>query len=228
MRYSALKGYVNAFKTNEHILELSKRNKYFRNTKKSKFPTPAPDHLPHLDYHINSVLVSHKKDPRVISKKTQVVVHNGVKVLNKGWSVRGMLHKETLFGKRTAPRMNSGLHVRKSLLSFKTLNQVDKTVDPIIRGIVKAAVEKTVTGGSQIPFSAFFKTASDGSLIPKLHLPNTKGGDPVPIKKVRIREVYTTDVNIKKGLNQHVIPRNNHHVLIILAKEKQVGIPTIL
>ena len=39
-------------------------------------------------------------------------------------------------------------------------------------------------------------------------------GDPVPIKKVRIREVYTTDVNIKKGLNQHVIPRNNHHVLV--------------
>jgi len=120
LRYSALKGYVNAFKTNEHILELSKRNKYFRNTKKSKFPTPAPDHLTRLDYHINSILVSHKKDPRVISKKTQVVVHNGVKVLNKGWSVRGMLHKETLFGKRTAPRMNSGLHVRKSLLSFKT------------------------------------------------------------------------------------------------------------
>ena len=97
-----------------------------------------------------------------------------------------MLHKETLFGKRTATRMNSGLHVRKSLLSFKTLNQVDKIVDLIVRGIVKAAVDKTVSGSSQIPFSAFFKTASDGSLIPKLHLPNTKGGDPVPIKKVRI------------------------------------------
>ena len=133
---------------------------------------------------------------------------------------RGMLHKEILFGKRTVPRMNSGFHVRKSLLSFKTLNQVDKIVDPIIRGIVKAAVEKTVTGGSQISFSAFFKIASDGSLIPKLHLPNTKGGDPVPIKKVRIREVYTTDVNIKKGLNQHVIPRNNHHVLIYKDQEE--------
>jgi hypothetical protein len=68
-----------------------------------------------------------------------------------------MLHKEILFGKRTVPRMNSGFHVRKSLLSFKTLNQVDKIVDPIIRGIVKAAVEKTVTGGSQISFSAFSK-----------------------------------------------------------------------
>ena len=220
LRYSALKGYVNAFKTDEHILELSKRNKYFRNTKKNKFPTPAPDHLTHLDYHINSILVSHKKDPRVISKKTHVVVHNGVKVLNKGWSVRGMLHKETLFGKRTAPRMNSGLHVRKSLLSFKTLNQVDKIVDPIIREIVKAAVKKTTTGNSQIPFSTFFKTAPNGSLIPKLYLPNTKGGDPVPIKKVRIREVYTTDVNIKKGQNQHVIPRNNHHVLVYKDKDE--------
>jgi len=155
----------------------------------------------------------------LISKKTHVVVHNGVKVLNKGWSVRGMLHKETLFGKRTAPRMNSGLHVRKSLLSFKTLNQVDKIVDPIIREIVKAAVKKTTTGSSQIPFNAFFKTAPNGSLIPKLYLPNTKGGDPVPIKKVRIREVYSTDVNIKKGLNQHVIPRNNHHVLVYKDKD---------
>ena len=118
-------------------MQLSKLNKYFRNTKKSKFLTPAPNHLTHLDYHINSILVSHKKDPRVISKKTQVVVHNGVKTLNKRWSVRGMLHEETLFGKRTATRMNSGLHVRKSLLSFKTSNQVDKIVDLIVRGIVK-------------------------------------------------------------------------------------------
>ena len=155
----------------------------------------------------------------MISKKTQVVVHNGVKTLNKGWSVRGMLHKETLFGKRTAPGLNSGLHVRKSLLSFKTQSQVDKIVDPIIKKIVKAAVEKNVTGSAQIPFSTFFKTASDGSLIPKLYLPNTRGGDPVPIKKVRIREVYSTDVNIKKGLNQHVVPRNNHHVLVYKNKE---------
>ena len=125
-----------------------------------------------------------------------------------------MLHKETLFGKRTATRMNSGLHVRKSLLSFKTLNQVDKIVDLIVRGIVKAAVDKTVSGSSQIPFSAFFKTASDGSLIPKLDLTNTKGGDPVPVKKERIREVYTADVNIKKGLNQYVILGNNQHVLV--------------
>ena len=69
---------------------------------KSKFLTPVPDHLIHLDYHINSILVSHKKDPRVISKKTQVVVHNVLKILNKGWSVRGMLHNETLFGKKNS------------------------------------------------------------------------------------------------------------------------------
>ena len=45
-------------------------------------------------------------------------------------------------------------------------------------------------------------------------------GDPVPIKKLRIREVYTTDVNIKKGLNQRVIPRNNHHVLVYKDKDE--------
>ena len=66
----------------------------------------------------------------------------------------------------------------------------------------------------------FFKTASDGSLILKLCLPNTKVGDPVPNKKVRIREVYTTDVNIKKGLNQQVILRNNHHVLVYKDKDE--------
>jgi len=220
LRYPAIKGYVNAVKTEEHILELSKRNKYFRNAKKTKFPFPALNHLTHLDYHINSILVSHKRDSRVISKQTRVLEHNGVKVLNRGWSVRGMLHKETIFGKRTPPGMSEGLHVRKPLQSIKILSQIDKIVDPVIRELVREAVKSDSNGSSQISFSTFFSKASDGSLIPKLFLPNTKGGDPVPIKKVRIREQYTKDVNVKEGVNQHVIPRNNHHVIIYLDKEQ--------
>lgn len=219
LRYSAIKSYVNAIKTSDHIIELSKRNKYFRKTNKSKFPIPATDYLTHLEYHINSILVSHKKDARVISKSNRVLDHKGEKVLSKRWAVRGMLHKETLFGKRTPPNMHEGLHVRKPLKLIKAVNQIDKIVDPIIRKLVREAVKKKSNGGSQIPSNAFFRTNSNGSITPLLFLQNKKGGDPVPIKKVRIRELYTTNVNVKKGLNQHVLPRNNHHVLVYMDRE---------
>jgi CRISPR-associated endonuclease Csn1 len=46
-------------------------------------------------------------------------------------------------------------------------------------------------------------------------LPN-KNGEPVPIKKVRIREKLGNTEQLKTSgeTNQHVNPRNNHHVLI--------------
>ena len=51
-------------------------------------------------------------------------------------------------------------------------------------------------------------------------MPNAKG-DPVPIKKVRMKETLTGAVQLKSELNQHVNLRNNHHVLIYLDKEDE-------
>ena len=111
-------------------------------------------------------------------------------------------------------RPSEGLHVRKSLLTIRRESQIDKIVDHVVRQIVKDAVLRNGSNNSQIPASTFFDTSPDGTLLPRLFLRNTKGGDPVPIKKVRIRELSSTDVNIKEGVNQFVIPTNNHHVLI--------------
>lgn len=64
----------------------------------------------------------------------------------------------------------------------------------------------------KIPNGAFYK---DGEW--QLFLKNRRG-EKVPIKKVRIRENLSNTVNLKDGLNQHVNPSNNHHVLIYLDK----------
>ncbi len=213
-RFIAIKGYVNAVKTLTHIVELSKRNKYVRIQRRDKFPIPSDEYMTYLEHQINSILVSHKKETRIISQKKHIFKQGRIKVINKGWAPRGMLHKETLFGKRKSPELAEGLHIRKPLTSFKTESQINKIVDPVIRELVRAEAKKNDKKSAQNFSAIFFETASDGSLAPKLFLPNTKGGDPVPIKKVRIRESYNTGVNLKKGKNQYVIPRNNHHVLI--------------
>mgnify|MGYP001222599813 FL=1 len=51
-------------------------------------------------------------------------------------------------------------------------------------------------------------------------MPNAKG-DQVPIKNVRIREMLSGVVQLKKGVNQYVNLRNNHHVLIYLDQDQQ-------
>ena len=45
-------------------------------------------------------------------------------------------------------------------------------------------------------------------------MPNYRGGDPVPIRKVRLREVMHGAVQLKSGLNQYLNMRNNHHIVI--------------
>ena len=47
----------------------------------------------------------------------------------------------------------------------------------------------------------------------KVFLPN-KNGDPVPVKKVRIREALNSAVKLKNDIDQYVNLRKNHHVLI--------------
>ena len=62
--------------------------------------------------------------------------------------------------------------------------------------------------GFTVPKEAFYK---DG--IWQIFLPNKKG-NPVPIKKVRIKESIGNATQLKSNINQFVNPRNNHHVLI--------------
>ena len=55
---------------------------------------------------------------------------------------------------------------------------------------------------------------------PKVFLPNANG-DPVPVKKVRLRETFNAAVQLSKNVNQHVNLRKNHHVIIYKNSKKE-------
>lgn len=141
-----------------------------------------------------------------------------------GIAVRGMLHKETIYSLRQAPgEKEYTYHIRKSIESFKTKIQVDKIVDPVVKKIMEKAV--IAAGGfrdGRIPSNAFVNLDQEGFKQTKLVLPNKKGGDPVPLWKIRIKESFSGAVQLKKELNRYVNPRNNHHIMIYKDSEGQL------
>ena len=60
----------------------------------------------------------------------------------------------------------------------------------------------------------FTKEGRNGFPITKVHLENHKGGDPVPVYKVRMRESFSNPIQLKENENRYAIPRNNHHIMI--------------
>ncbi len=54
---------------------------------------------------------------------------NGVEYKNVGVAARGPLHKESIYGKRTAPNASTAFHIRKPLESLTTDKHLDKIVD---------------------------------------------------------------------------------------------------
>lgn len=124
------------------------------------------------------------------------------------------MHKETVFGKRSTPSGAEAFHVRKPIESITTKKQIDKIVDPVIRKIITGRIEFLggYVKGDTVPPEAFFGTDVEGLKVPRIFLPN-RNGDPVPVKKVRIRENLGGAERLK-DINQYVNPRNNHHVLI--------------
>ncbi len=167
-----------------------------------KFPEPWDSFGNDVKKAANSILVSHKKNNKTLTKN------------RKGFSVRGQLHKENVFGKRKAPKQEKGFHRRTKITDLGNNKHVHKVVDDTIRELIRnhlrdnCGVDTDNTKGYSIPKDAFFK---DGEW--RLFLPNKKG-DPVPIKKVRIKENIGNAVQLKSDLNQYVNPRNNHHVLV--------------
>ena len=167
-----------------------------------KFPEPWNGFSVDVKKAANAILISHKKNNKTLTKN------------RKGFSVRGQLHKENVFGKRQAPKQEKGFHRRTKITDLGNNKHVNKVVDGTIRELIRnhlrdnCGVASDNPKGYSIPKDAFFK---DGEW--RLFLPNKKG-DPVPIKKVRIKENIGNAVQLKSDLNQYVNPRNNHHVLI--------------
>ncbi len=219
-RHHAIDALVVACCNVSQLQQLSKRNRYRKEEfPKSDLEEPLPNFRNQVIQSLKNILISHKKNNKILTTRNYKIKKDGVVYENKGVAARGELHKETVYGKRQAPNQKSeGFHVRKSLVQIENKKHIDKIVDPKIRQLIldhliKEGVDISIKN-FKVPPGAFFEKP-EGSVqsLPKVFLPN-KNGKPVPITKVRIREEIGRAVQLKDNINQFVNPRNNHHVLI--------------
>lgn len=214
-RNYALKSYVVAVRNINYLQELSYRNKYAQRKNDSLFPIPHHDFRDEVKYFLNTVLVAHRRMDRFYTTRKVNYKMGDQIITHKSFSPKGSLHKESIFGKRTPPNHETAYHIRKPLESIRTLGQVEKIVDINVKNAVLKVMSKANLSDSTkfIPQQVFFRTYANGSKKTKVFLPN-KNGDPVPVKKVRIRESLNSAVKLKNDMDQYVNLRNNHHVLI--------------
>lgn len=213
-RHHAIDALVMACGTVSHLQKLSEWNRYDRKPENKNFPLPWNGFVKDAEVAVDKILVSHKKLNNIITVRTHKTEKNGQVYRNIGVAARGQLHKETVYGKRTAPHGEEAFHVRKPIESLTTEKHIEKVVDNTIRLLIQKKVQEM--GGfvkGNIPANTFFIVDGNGIKQPQLFLPN-KNGAPVPIIKVRMKENIGGAERLKDDINQYVNPRNNHHVLI--------------
>ncbi|WNH13849.1 type II CRISPR RNA-guided endonuclease Cas9 [Thalassobellus suaedae] len=213
-RHHAIDALVMACTKVAYVQELTKWNRYKKNSEMKNFPLPWKTFNYDAEKAVENILVSHKRVAKDITVRTHITIKNGKKHKNKGVAARGQLHKETVFGKRKAPFSEEAFHVRKPIDTLTTSKHIDKVVDETIRLLILKKVQEL--GGfvkNKIPANTFFVVDEKGIKQPQIFLPN-KNGSPVPILRVRMKENFSGAEQLKDNLNQWVNPRNNHHVLI--------------
>ena len=218
-RHHAVDALVMACSTRSHLQELTRWNRYNRQFDLKDFPLPWDSFREDSEKAIGEILVSHKKTKSLLTVRNVKTRKNGVDYTNKGVSARGQLHKETVFGKRTAPDGQGAYHVRKRIESLTTMKHVEKVVDTTVRKLIFDRISELggFDKGVNIPKDTFFVVNESGVPQPQIFLPN-KNGDKVPVKKVRMRENIGGAEKLK-DINQYVNPRSNHHVLIFKTED---------
>ena len=212
-RENVLKAYVNAVCTAEHVNFLAARNKYVRQQVKRNIKPAHAQYLEQLRIKMGGLLVKHKKKINVVSKRTLFHKVNDVKSTSEGLSIRGLLHKDSLFGKRTSPDSLTAMHIRRPLKLIKSMAQVEKIVDPVIRDLVSKQLKTKAGEGRFISSDLLVGENVHGFPKAKINLPNKKG-DTVPVFRVRMRESFSNPIQLKKEKNRYAVPRNNHHIMI--------------
>ena len=213
-RHHAIDALVMACSNTSYLQELSKWNRYNRSYDLKEFPMPWNGFNGDAEMAVENILVSHKKLNSLITVRKHSTKKNGKVYKNTGVAARGPLHKETVFGKRTAPFSDEAFHVRKPIENLTTEKQVDKVVDATIRNLILKQVN--ILGGfvnGKIPDNTFFIIDDKSIKQPQIFLPNKKGNQ-VPVLKVRMKENFSGAEQLKENKNKWVNPRNNHHVLI--------------
>ena len=198
------------------------------NTEQLNFPEPWRNFHSVAKREAEKLLVSHKQNIKVLTKVRKRIHKNGKAYVSVGDAVRGQLHKENIYGQRQAPyETTKGYHIRKKVVDLKD-NQLNKIVDGEIRNIIIKAreeeakikkrinayekqIKKVKTEEEEKEINTKIKTLKKE--IHSLYTLKNKNGEPVPIKKVRIREEMSNAQQLKEE-NQYVNPRNNHHILV--------------
>ena len=215
-RHHAVDALTVACSKTKYFQELTEFNAHKKDRTKS-FPLPWDGFVAEATQKVNEILVSHRKQRKVLNRRMSITEKNGKTFKNLGLEARGPLHKETVFGKRKNYTEEEAFHVRKPIESLETQKQIDKVVDPAIRKVILARVE--LMGGfdqkGKVPKNCFVENDENGNPKPTVFLKN-KNGKPVPVLKVRIRENIGRAERLKMSTNQFVNPQNNHHVLIYM------------
>ncbi|QOW10005.1 type II CRISPR RNA-guided endonuclease Cas9 [Kaistella flava (ex Peng et al. 2021)] len=237
-RHHAIDAIVIALTKEKYFQELSKHNASSENKKRGN--EYEKEHLnfiePWTGFHtdaqkvVNGILISFKQNKNILTEVRKKIVKNGKTYLSVGDSVRGQLHMENVYGKRTPPEGKEGFHRRESVESLVSEKQINKIVDTTIRKIIINARKEEIPIYKEIESLAKqlkssklndFEEVSLNEKIIELRLqikqlytlPNKKG-EPVPIKKVRVSQEIGNAQQLKPTIKQYVNPRKNHHIVI--------------
>jgi len=217
-RHHAVDALVMACSKRSHLQELSKRNRYHKNHELKDFPDPWLHFRQDAEKAVEQILVSHKKQKNLLTVRTHTTKKNGVIHKNVGVAARGQLHLDTVYGKRKDVFTNEqNYHVRKPITSL-TAAEIPKIVDIAIKIIIYKAIEEFGLNINSKDRKPIVKTKEEKVLFDQLlnkpfFLPN-KNGNPVPIKKIRIKKNFSNAEPLKENMNQWVDLGKNHHVLI--------------
>ena len=211
-RHNLIDAIVVAFATKQceaYFSRLNESGKSWEALQKVVVTPPHADFRNQVETLLNQTLVFVQQTNRHYEKRSQYLAE-GQK--NYHGSVRGPLHKDTIYGKRSRYRRGApgqgepAYHVRSDKPLYKmSAKDHDAIVDPTIRNIVKQ--------WAALP-------AQDRPAYPLLH--NKKDpSNPVPIKKVRImaRPKNLVQLAKRKNPNQWVATRNNY--IAVFYKDSQ-------
>ncbi len=237
-RHHAIDALVIALTKESYLQQLSKQNASVENKKRGieyennqlNFPEPWNGFHQDAFQVINSILISHKQNNKILTKITKKIVKNGKTYKSVGMAVRGQLHMENLYGFRKPPIGKEGFHKRESIESLTTDKQINKIVDLKVKEIIIKARKAEVPLYKEI--DSLIKNLKNPKLsdeeeknikdriqdlkttIKNLYTLPNKNGQPIPIKKVRVSVEMGNAQQLKNKINQRVNPRNNHHVMI--------------
>ena len=193
-RHHAIDAAVVAVTNNEHLRRLAE-SKYSH--LEHGFAEPWDGFRAELEEKNNQITVSH----RVCRK------------------VSGALHEETSYGP-TGLKDEKGqdIFVYRKKLEDLTIPKIGKIVDPVVRRLIERRLIKNsidLSTNQKIPKEVWEKP---------LYMKKTKSDKNIPIKKVRIREVFNNMIEIKNKDGEPyraVAPGRNHHIEIFEYNDKK-------